>query len=118
MSGLSRKAIILSIVALGMLGCPAMSCIECHKALNTKFLLFGDKPWTNFDKTATIFLGLVSKVLSVLLVGLDIDLTVYLVLLVDVDQESRSSDTKGIFASFLLLYESFFLALSFSKYCL
>ena len=106
MSGLSRKAIILSIVALGMLGCPAISCIECHKALNNKFLLFGDKPWTNFDKTATIFLGLVSKVLSVLLVGLDID------------QESRSSGTKDIFASFLFLYESFFLALSFSKYCL
>ena len=118
MSGLSRKAIILSIVALGMLGCPSTSCIQRPEALNTKFLLFGDKPWTNFDNTAIFFLGRVGKVLLVLLVALDNDLTLYLVLLVDVDQESRSSDTKGIFTSFLLLYESFFLALSFSKYYL
>ena len=81
-------------------------------------LLFGDKPWTSFDKTATFFLGLVGKVLLVLLVALDNDLTVCLVLLVDVDEELRSSDTKDIFACFLFLYESSFLAISFSKYCL
>ena len=72
--------------------CPVLSLTKHRTCLNTEPLFFGDKVFTNFDKTALFFFGLEDREFCALLVALPNALEFTKLLFIGEEEESMFSD--------------------------